>query len=306
MNVFRLLADLSHLTSKGILIGTIHHRRSAKGVSLLTQALYAAVFVSRYLDLFIEPPHLNYYNFVFKVTYIVTSFYLLFLMMRVFPRSRDREKQWIITAYILGFSAVATPIFQAIFRNRNASWSALETFWNFSIILESLAVVPQLTLLAHTNVPTVITSYYLVALGSYRALYILNWIWRGLDKTDGFFEPVAVIFGVLQTLLYIEFAWIYWRRQKVKLRNGGGVLDGEEFARGLVLGRLIGRPEGDKAGKTGGGWRGGGLSVSADDFEVGEGDEEAESGDEIEHEESDVETGLISERAKTTTGDDQV
>jgi hypothetical protein len=272
----------------------------------LTQVLYAAVFVSRYLDLFTAPPYLNFYNFVFKVTYIVTSFYLLFLMIRVFPRSHEREKQWIITAYILGFSAVATPIFQAIFRNKTKPWSVVETFWTFSIVLESLAVVPQLTLLAHTSVPTVITSYYLVALGSYRALYILNWIWRGLDKSDRFFEPVAVIFGLLQTLLYIEFAWIYWRRQKVKLRNGGGVLDGEEFARGLVLGRLIGRPEEDKAGgRTGGGWRGGGLSVSADDFEVGEGDEEAESGDEIEHEEGDVERGLISERAKTT-GDGQV
>ena len=170
-------------------------------------------------------------------------------MIRVFPRSREREKQWIITAYILGFSIVTTPIVQAIFRDRAERWSALATFWNFSIILESLAVVPQLTLLAHTNVPTVITSYYLVALGSYRALYIPNWIWRGLDRTDGFFEPAAVIFGVLQTLLYIEFAWIYWRRQKVKLRNGEGVLDGEEFARGLVLGRLIGRPEEDKARK---------------------------------------------------------
>jgi len=42
----------------------------------------------------------------------------------------------------------------------------------------------------------------------------------------------------------------------------------------LVLGRLVGGGVGKSAsgGRTGGGWRGGGLSVSADDFEV-EGEE---------------------------------
>lgn len=154
-------------------------------------------------------------------------------------------------------------------------------------------MLPQLTLLAHTSVPTVINSYYLVALGSYRALYILNWIVRLTG--GGHPEAVSVMFGVLQTALYVEFLWIYVNRQKVKLRNGGGVLDGEEFARGLVLGRLIGG-EGVKGGRqTGGGWRGNGLSVSADDFVVGEeGEEGSDSEDELELErEGDVEEGLM-------------
>lgn len=311
MNFFRYLADFSHLASKGILIATIHHRRSAEGVSLLTQALYTLVFVTRYLNIFAyaKPWEYGMYNFVFKVTYIATSFYIIFVMMRVFPRSREAEKQWKISAGILAFSLVASQIFYPIFRDKMQGWEWLEDFRIFSLILESLAVLPQLTLLAHTSIPTVITSYYLVALGSYRAVYILNWIWRGADPDDGFYDPVAVIFGIIQTLLYIEFFWIYWRRQKVKLRGGGGVLDGEEFARGLVLGRLIGREDGKpvSTARTGGGWRGsGGLSVSADDFVVGEGEDDGDSasGDEIEHEdddddlalEGDVERGLMSNR----------
>lgn len=78
------------------------------------------------------------------------------------------------------------------------------------------------------------------------------------------------------------------------------MLDGEEFARGLILGRLIAVEK--KGGtRTGGGWRGQGLSVSADvdEFVVAgdDEDEEAESGDEIERElsgdESDAERGLV-------------
>lgn len=298
-NVFRLLADACHLSSKLILITTVHIHKSAEGVSLLTQALYCLVFLTRYLDLFLYSPFHNVYNTLFKITYILTSFYILYLMLRVYPRSRESESQWRLSFYILVFSTISTPIFQAIFRDKKLPWSWLDTFRDFSLILESLAVLPQLTLLAHTSVPTVINSYYLLALGSYRALYILNWIVRWADKKDGFFEPVAVIFGILQTCFYIEFAWIYYRRQKVKLRSGGGVLDGEEFARGLVLGRLVGGDVGKGSGerRTGGGWRGGGLSVSADDFEV-EGEDEDESEDELELErESHAEEGLIRQQS---------
>lgn len=180
--------------------------------------------------------------------------------------------------------------------------------WTFSIILESLAVLPQLSLLRHTQIPTAITSYYLLALGLYRAFYIPNWIIRYFDPNDGFYEPVAIIFGILQTALYVDFAWIYYRRQKVKIRENGAVLDGEDFVSGgLLLGWLIGgKKTGVTGRRTGGGWRGGGLSVSADealaraDSPSGDelGDElEDESEDDLEVEglgtDRDVERGLI-------------
>ena len=49
-----------------------------------------------------------------------------------------------------------------------------QLLWTFSIILESVCVLPQLLLLRQTSVPTVLDSYYLVTLGSYRFLYILK------------------------------------------------------------------------------------------------------------------------------------
>jgi hypothetical protein len=129
----------------------------------------------------------------------------------------------------------------------------------------------------------VITSFYILFLGSYRALYILNWIWRELDISDRKPNPISVIFGLIQTALYLDFAWVYWTRQRVKLRDGA-VVDADDLRRGWLLNRIFGKhvdtsPEDDEEGRPVLGARGGsrgnagarskwgarGISVSADD-----------------------------------------
>ena len=54
----------------------------------------------------------------------------------------------------------------------------MEILWTFSIYLESLAILPQLFMVTKTGEAESITSHYLFALGMYRALYILNWVYR--------------------------------------------------------------------------------------------------------------------------------
>ena len=110
--------------------------------------------------------------------------------------------------------------------------------WVFSEILESVCVIPQLVLLRQTTVPTVLDSFYLVALGSYRFLYVINWIDRGVS--EGHKDPTSWVWGTIQTALIIDFGWVYWTRQRVKLRRGG-VVDSEDLSRGWLVGRLVGR-----------------------------------------------------------------
>lgn len=93
-------------------------------------------------------------------------------------------------------------------------------------------------LLRQTTVPTVIDSFYLVTLGTYRFLYILNWIVRGANET-GYRDPTSWVWGTIQTALMIDFAWVYYTRQRVKLRQGG-VVDSEDLDRGWLVGRLAG------------------------------------------------------------------
>lgn len=103
--------------------------------------------------------------------------------------------------------------------------------------------MPQLLLLRQTTVPTVIDSFYLVTLGSYRAFYILNWILQVINPRrfgNGRFEFIAPTFGVIQTAFYVDFAYVYWTRQRVKLRNGG-VVDSEDLSRGWLVGKIMKR-----------------------------------------------------------------
>lgn len=51
-----------------------------------------------------------------------------------------------------------------------------QVLWTFSIYLEAVAILPQLFLVSKTGEAESITSHYLFALGSYRALYLLNWV----------------------------------------------------------------------------------------------------------------------------------
>ncbi|MCJ1389957.1 hypothetical protein MMC18_002815 [Xylographa bjoerkii] len=283
MNVFRILGDVSHTVSKCILIWSIHVNKSAEGVSLITQSLYAAVFCTRYLDLFWVPPGGSLsrtWNFTLKNFYILSSLYIIFLMMRMYARTREREKAWKFGGACLLGSIIAAPFVMMIFE-RKGHWSFMEVLWTFSLILESVCVLPQLLLLRQTTVPTVIDSFYLLTLGSYRAFYILNWILRGIhDETKP--SPISVIFGVVQTAFYVDFAWVYWTRQRVKLRNGG-VVDSEDLRRGYLIQKIFGHgtsnldeedtvaiddtgattaPE--RAGSRSG-WGARGVSISADD-----------------------------------------
>jgi ER lumen protein retaining receptor len=111
--------------------------------------------------------------------------------------------------------------------------------WVFSEILESVCVIPQLLLLRQTTVPTVIDSFYLVALGIYRFMYVLNWITRSVNE-DKYADPTSWVWGTIQTALILDFAWVYWTRQRVKLRQGG-VVDSEDLGRGWLVGRFVGR-----------------------------------------------------------------
>ncbi len=94
------------MASKGILIFAIHNNRSAEGVSLITQILYALVFCTRYLDLFHTS---SAWNVIFKIIYLLSSFYILGVMQWVFPRSRERELSWKLGAIIVGGAAALSP-----------------------------------------------------------------------------------------------------------------------------------------------------------------------------------------------------
>ena len=84
---------------------------------------------------------------------------------------------------------------------------SLQILWTFSIYLEAVAILPQLFMVSKTGEAETITSHYLFALGAYRAFYIVNWIYR--YYTESFIDGIAVVSGIIQTILYADFFYLY-------------------------------------------------------------------------------------------------
>ena len=92
---------------------------------MITQALYCLVFVSRYMDIF-QPN--TPWNTTLKIFYILSSLYILFLMLRVYARTRERETAWKVGAASLIGSAIGAPFIMMIFKGKGA-WGIQEVLY---------------------------------------------------------------------------------------------------------------------------------------------------------------------------------
>ncbi|KAI6652184.1 ER lumen protein-retaining receptor 2-like isoform X2 [Oopsacas minuta] len=198
MNLFRLLGDVSHVIAIIILLMKIWKSRSCSGISGKSQILYAIVFSTRYLDIFFT--YISLYNSIMKVLFIITAYATVYLILVKFKASYDSENDTFRLEFIL------IPVF-GLALLVNHEFTIVEILWTFSIYLESLAILPQLFMISKTGEAESITSHYLFALGSYRALYILNWFYRYF--IDGYSDYIAICAGIVQTLLYIDFFYLY-------------------------------------------------------------------------------------------------
>ncbi|KAF6769037.1 hypothetical protein AHF37_12781 [Paragonimus kellicotti] len=201
MNVFRFLGDASHFVAIIILLLKIWKTRSCSGLSGRSQIAFALVFTTRYLDLFTT--FVSLYNSCAKIIFIVTSYATVYLMYKKFRATYDSNHD----TFRLEFLLIPCAILALLVNER---FTLLEVLWAFSIYLESVAILPQLFLISKTAEAETITSHYLFALGSYRALYILNWVYRYF--VENHLDMIAVVAGIVQTLLYCDFFYLYVTR----------------------------------------------------------------------------------------------
>ena len=208
MNAFRLVADMMHLASILILLLKIYSSQSCHGISFKTQVLYLVVFLTRYLDLFTH--FVSVYNTVMKVFFIASAALVVYWMLGPYKQTAQRS----LDTFRVEFLVFPCMVLAFLFHD---AWTVLELFWSFSIFLESVAILPQLLMLQRTGEAETITTHYLFALGMYRALYLVNWIYR--YYTEGYTEPIVWVCGVVQTGLYVDFFYVYVTR----------VLQGKKF-----------------------------------------------------------------------------
>lgn len=198
MNIFRLLGDLSHVIAIFILLQKIWKTRSCAGISGKSQILFGIVYLTRYLDLFTT--YVSLYNSVMKVLFLAASGATIYLMYIKFKATYDHNHD----SFRIEFLLIPCALLALLINNE---FTLMEVLWTFSIYLESVAILPQLFMVSKTGEAESITSHYLFALGSYRALYCLNWIYRYIVESH--YDLIAIFAGVVQTILYCDFFYLY-------------------------------------------------------------------------------------------------
>jgi len=207
MNIFRFFGDMSHILSFIILLHKIVKGKSAAGISLRTQELYAIVFCSRYIDLFWN--FSSMYNWFLKVVFIGCSGAIVYFMRFGPPQKAtyNPDLDAFPIQYLIGPCALV-----GVLINQD-HYSPFEMVWAFSIYLEAVAILPQLFLLQKQGEVENLTSHYVAALGAYRALYLLNWIFRFFTEED-YVQRIVWLAGVVQTGLYCDFFYHYYQSKR--------------------------------------------------------------------------------------------
>jgi ER lumen protein retaining receptor len=176
------------------------------GISLKTQELYLLVFVCRYLDLFTN--FLSMYNTVMKILYIFTAAAIVYMIRFrepwsiTYKKEEDSFKHW---------KFVVAPCAVLAFLICDNRWSPMEVLWTFSIYCEAVAIMPQVVILTRYGDVENLTAHYVFSLGAYRALYLVNWIYR--YNTEPYYRAWIVWgAGIVQTALYLDFFYYYAKR----------------------------------------------------------------------------------------------
>lgn len=212
LNIFRLAGDLMHLFSIIILGMKINNTRSCSGISLKSQILYFIVYISRYLDFFVmlKWDLLHNYNALMKIFFIVSQSGILYFIIKKYRASYDPRMDSFRIALLLIPSIVLSFILVDTSQTKTSFGAIREYFWTFSLLLEAVAILPQLFMLQKTGEAESITTHYLLCLGLYRGFYLLNWIWRWIigESIDG----MALLAGIVQTAVYSDFFWVYYKR----------------------------------------------------------------------------------------------
>uniref|UniRef100_T1HL98 Uncharacterized protein n=1 Tax=Rhodnius prolixus TaxID=13249 RepID=T1HL98_RHOPR len=164
---------------------------SGIGISGKTQLLFLVTYMTRYLD--------TYGVDIIKMSLIFMSLITVLLIYTVFDETHEvqHDTYWISPSIViclgLGFQF-------------NYALTYVEVLWAFSRYLEVVTIIPQLYFIYRKRYkPSVIRSYIILLL-LYRGFYILNWIYR--YTIEDHFDPIIVIPGVLQFLVYFAYFFL--------------------------------------------------------------------------------------------------
>jgi len=191
----RLTGDLIHLSGVYSLLGSLLLSQNAMGVSLYSHELFMLAYAARYLN----PLHgsVSFYRIVMALLLLTGQLFIL-VSMRCMP---SLQMTWMRRHDT--FPRLAVPVgclVLTLIVSHRASF--LEQVHWFSVMVEGLALAPQIHMFNEHNDTThhVLFSFYM--LGGYPLFYFANWI-SGFHEHGFCITWTAILFGVFHLSLFI-------------------------------------------------------------------------------------------------------
>lgn len=213
MNIFRLIGDLVHVLAIFVLLHRLKVFKNAQGISLKTQELFLFVFLLRYLDLLTT--FYSLYNYIMKVFYIASTAFAIWLIKfsrptkETYRSEQDNISHWkiiFLPSVLLGLIVHMSGSYFDLY----SDWiDLMEWAWTASIILESVALVPQILIFRRYRQVENLTGGALILLtGACRMLYILNWIYRAHTEPHYRHHWLVYWCGVVQVIVsFVGFCY---------------------------------------------------------------------------------------------------
>mmetsp|Transcript_89500 Transcript_89500/g.208439 ORF Transcript_89500/g.208439 Transcript_89500/m.208439 type:complete len:289 (-) Transcript_89500:61-927(-) len=227
-NLYRYVGDGLRIVAVAMLVGRSCCTQTVAGLSRKTQLLYLLFCISRYLDLF---EHSQYAYLVVCKIFFITGHFVIWLSFCMFHNTYDREKD------TCPISIIILPCFVAACALTETS-SVVETMWTFSQFLEGFAMVPQYIFSYRDRAekrPSV--TAFVVCMGTYRACYILNWMYKKAHMKY-YFDVHSWLGGAVNLSFYLDYMLYQFAGSSLLKRLTLGVDDGINRASEELASRL--------------------------------------------------------------------
>jgi ER lumen protein retaining receptor len=218
MSMFKYLADLFRFAGDALLIASrlvvikkITETKSVSGLSLQTQFIYLATIIFRYIDVihFHSTPFskIKVYNTIMKFLFLSYQLYIIFLMLYKYKNTYSRKYDNFNIPVLFIASAVISVFVKG---ETSGIFDYLEEYlYTNSLILESVAILPQLVMIQEAGDCESLTSHYIFLLGLYRMVYVFYFISKKMSGSS--VDSLLIVTGLIQTGLYIEFFRVYYK-----------------------------------------------------------------------------------------------
>ncbi|KAJ3172405.1 endoplasmic reticulum retention protein [Irineochytrium annulatum] len=175
--------------------------KSAVGISMKSQVLFFLLFLARYINVLWTWTSVS--NSMLKLVYIALSFYVVYLLSNREVKVGDSRKIDVFPYEYIIFGSIGLALVGTLVYGSNLS----TTLENFSIYMEALAFLPQLTMTYKSGSAGNLGAEYLTVLSIYRIARIFS---RSIAILTGVpINWMGLLAGVIGLIVHVETCYVY-------------------------------------------------------------------------------------------------